>query len=74
MLNQHKNSVSDPHPNLKKIQCDRSEEFDNALLQWFHETRSSNTPISGVTFKGNATILDEKLELKNFQASSGCLN
>ena len=44
----------------KKIQCHRSEEFDNALLKWFHETRSSNISISGIFFKENAIILAEK--------------
>ena len=41
----------------KKIQCGRSEEFDNALLQWFQETISSNIPISSLIFKENAIVL-----------------
>lgn len=57
----------------QKIQCGRSEEFDNALLEWFHEARASNIPISGVIFKENAILLAEKFGMQNFQASAGWL-
>lgn len=57
----------------QKIQCGRSEEFDKALLQWFHEARAANIPLSGVILKENAIVLAEKFGMENFQASAGWL-
>ncbi len=41
------------------------EEFEKALVYWFHEARKSNIPISGVLFKENAVFLATKFGIKN---------
>lgn len=71
MLNKPKNSVSDPHANIRKFNV--VDQKCLIRLQWFYETRSSNIPISGVILKENAIIPAENLGMKSLQASNGWL-
>lgn len=57
----------------QKVLNNKTEAFENSLIQWFHEARAANIPISGAALKEKALQLALVCGMENFKASCGWL-
>ena len=69
IIQEWQNNNSNPDRKRKRIR--KSEDVEEALLNWFSHAKSQKIPISGPLLREKANHLAEELGLTDFKASSG---
>ena len=58
----------------QKIKAGKYEELERVMLEWFHQARSANLPVSGPIMKEKAFEVAGRLSIEDFSASNGWLD
>jgi len=58
----------------QKVRSGKFEKLEAILLEWFHQARAANLPVSGPILKAKAAEVAERLSIEDFGGSGGWLD